>query len=151
MTGRRDGYSLLEVLIATAILAGAAMVLAGMISTGSRAGVEARTRTIGAGIVASVIDETIALGRYEPEEQEGTIVGDETWAWRLRIEPIPEYGMLRLIAEAKRADGEGADAWSAGGGSAPERGVARLVRWTALPSGPSNDTRATDGATGVGR
>ncbi len=151
MSRRRSGYSLLEVLIATAILAGAAMVLAGMIATGSRAGVEARTRTIGAGVVASVIDETIALGRFDPAEQEGTIVGDETWAWRLRIEPVPEYGMLRLIAEAKRADGEGADAWSSAGAGASGRGVARLVRWTAQPSNQANGSRAAVGASGVGR
>ena len=55
----RRGFSLLEVMIATAILAASAMVLLSLISLGTRFGSKAETRIGGLVQAQSILDESI--------------------------------------------------------------------------------------------
>lgn len=136
----RPGYSLLEAIIATAILAASAMLLATMIANGSRAILTAEERTHGAAIVSSLIDETIALRLFEPTEREGVIGTEPTWAYRVTVEPVESYGMLRIIAEALPVSDDQSDPWS--DNSMSTRTI-RLIRWT-------RDTTQSGGSQEVG-
>lgn len=57
---KRNAFSLLEVIIATAILAGSAMVLFSLISLGTKYGNRAEERTIAVSQAQSVLDEFVA-------------------------------------------------------------------------------------------
>ncbi|MCA9104761.1 MAG: hypothetical protein KDA83_05015 [Planctomycetales bacterium] len=135
----RAGYSLLEVILATAILAASALMLSSMIANGARAIEVARQRTRGAAIVSSVIDEVIALKQFDSTELEGTVGVDDPWAYRVTMEPIPDVGMLRIIAEAVPAGTDQSNPWN---GSTAQTRTIRLVRWTRLPSTESDSTQA---------
>ena len=65
----REAFSLLEVIIATAILAGSAMVLFSLISLGTKYGNRAEEKTIAVSQAQSVLDEFIA--RMPNEEIRG--------------------------------------------------------------------------------
>lgn len=86
----RRGFSLLEVMIATAILAGSAMVLLSLISLGTRFGSKAEVR-IGALVQAqSILDESI-LRIYSGESIEnytGVLPGIKPRSYRVTVEPF---------------------------------------------------------------
>ncbi|MFM7976693.1 MAG: prepilin-type N-terminal cleavage/methylation domain-containing protein, partial [Pirellula sp.] len=83
------GFSLLEVMIATAILAASAMVLLSLISLGTRFGSKAEMR-IGALVQAqSILDESI-LRMHSGESIEsytGVLPGSTPQSYRVTVEP----------------------------------------------------------------
>jgi prepilin-type N-terminal cleavage/methylation domain-containing protein len=88
--GLRRGFSLLEVMIATAILAASAMVLLSLISLGTRFGSKAETRISALVQAVSIMDETV-LAIYAGTTQESfssVLGGPEPRAYRVQIEPI---------------------------------------------------------------
>lgn len=106
----RQGFSLLEVIIATAILAGSAMVLVSMIGAGSRYGRLAEQRTLALAAASSLIDELIATNQWTRFNQETTGVYGTTdpLGYRIRVsdfspqtenqsEPIP--GLQQITVE----------------------------------------------------
>jgi type II secretory pathway pseudopilin PulG len=87
----RYAFSLLEVMIATAILAASAMVLLSLISLGTRFGSKAETR-IGASIQAqSIMDESILAVQAgsDQESYSAVLPGGQPRSYRVVIEPIP--------------------------------------------------------------
>ena len=87
----RNAFSLLEVMIATAILAASAMVLLSLISLGTRFGSKAETR-IGALIQAqSIMDESILAVQAgsDQEAYSAVLPGGQPRSYRVVIEPIP--------------------------------------------------------------
>lgn len=94
MTGlakSRYAFSLLEVMIATAILAASAMVLLSLISLGTRFGSKAESR-IGALIQAqSIMDESILAVQAgsDQETYSAVLPGGQPRNYRVVIEPIP--------------------------------------------------------------
>lgn len=86
----RRGFSLLEVMIATAVLAASAMVLLSLISLGTRFGSKAETR-IGALVQAqSILDESI-LRIHSGESIEsytGVLAGSQPRGYRVTVEPF---------------------------------------------------------------
>lgn len=88
--GLRRGFSLLEVMIATAILAASAMVLLSLISLGTRFGSKAEARISALVQAVSIMDETV-LAVYAGTTQESfssVLGGPEPRAYRVQIEPI---------------------------------------------------------------
>lgn len=83
----RRGFSLLEVIIATAVLAGSAMVLVSMIGVGSRYGQQAERRTLALAAASSLIDELIATNAPNRDTQETTgLYGFNTpLGYRIRV------------------------------------------------------------------
>jgi type II secretory pathway pseudopilin PulG len=87
----RYAFSLLEVMIATAILAASAMVLLSLISLGTRFGSKAEVR-IGALIQAqSILDESIlsVQAGNDQESYSAVLPGIQPRSYRVVIEPIP--------------------------------------------------------------
>jgi prepilin-type N-terminal cleavage/methylation domain-containing protein len=105
------GFSLLEVMIATAILAASAMVLLSLISLGTRFGSKAEMR-IGALVQAqSILDESI-LRMHSGESIDsysGVLPGSKPRGYRVTIEPfelVSPTGMGGLSGDSSFASDE---------------------------------------------
>lgn len=85
----RTAFSLLEVIIATAILAGSAMVLLSLIGMGTKYGNRAEQRTIAITQAQSMLDEFIARmpGEELREEVTGVLPGTPTRSFRIEVTP----------------------------------------------------------------
>jgi len=103
----RCGFSLLEVMIATAILAASAMVLLSLISLGTRFGSKAEVR-IGALVQAqSILDESI-LRMHAGESIEsytGVTPGAKPRSYRVTVEPF-DFSDPTAQAPSNPPDGE---------------------------------------------
>jgi prepilin-type N-terminal cleavage/methylation domain-containing protein len=84
------GFSLLEVMIATAILAASAMVLLSLISLGTRFGSKAETRIAGLVQAQSILDESILRMQAGETMESYTAVlpGTKPKSYRVTIEPF---------------------------------------------------------------
>ena len=85
----RRGFSLLEVMIATAILAASAMVLLSLISLGTRFGSKAEARIAGLVQAQSILDESILRMQAGETIESYTAVlpGTKPKSYRVTIEP----------------------------------------------------------------
>lgn len=83
-------FSLLEVIIATAILAGSAMILFSLISLGTKYGYRAEEKTIAIAQAQSVLDEFIARmpGNEDQEEVIGVLPSAPNRKFRIRVTPF---------------------------------------------------------------
>ncbi len=86
----RRAFSLLEVIIATAILAGSAMVLFSLISLGTKYGRRAEERTIAIAQAQSILDEFIArMSSHDlPEEVNGVLPSNPPRKFRINVTPF---------------------------------------------------------------
>jgi type II secretory pathway pseudopilin PulG len=101
----RYAFSLLEVMIATAILAASAMVLLSLISLGTRFGSKAETR-IGALIQAqSIMDESILSiqAGSDQESYSAVLPGEQPRSYRVVIEPIPLADPTEISSSATQS------------------------------------------------
>lgn len=94
MTGlakSRYAFSLLEVMIATAILAASAMVLLSLISLGTRFGSKAESRISALIQAQSIMDESILAVQAgsDQETYSAVLPGGQPRNYRVVIEPIP--------------------------------------------------------------
>lgn len=87
----RSAFSLLEIIIATAVLAASAMVLSSLIGLGSKYGNRAEERTIAVSQAESLMDEFLAqLGNEENqlEESTGELPGPPPSSFRISATPF---------------------------------------------------------------
>lgn len=132
----RRGFSLLEVMIATAILAASAMVLLSLISLGTRFGSKAETRIGGLVQAQSILDESIlrmqageAIESYTAVLPGTTPKSTKPKSYRVTIEPyaLAEMGGTGASGGAGTSGG-GFEAmfggFGSGGGMASARGPA---------------------------
>ncbi|MCA9131806.1 MAG: prepilin-type N-terminal cleavage/methylation domain-containing protein [Planctomycetales bacterium] len=87
---RRAGFSLLEVMLATAILAASALVLSSLLGLGAKFGSRAEERTEALAQAQSLLDEFLAMpaGAGEPlEEITGELAGPPTRNFRISLSP----------------------------------------------------------------
>jgi prepilin-type N-terminal cleavage/methylation domain-containing protein len=125
----RRGFSLLEVMIATAILAASAMVLLSLISLGTRFGSKAETRIAGLVQAQSILDESILRMQAGETIESYTAVlpGTKPKSYRVTIEPyaIGESSGTGLSGgTGTSSGGSGAmpGGFGAGGGMSSARG-----------------------------
>lgn len=88
---KRNAFSLLEVIIATAVLAASAMVLTSLIGMGSKYGNRAEERTIALSQAESLLDEFLArLGNNENrlDEVTGELPGPPSRSFRISAAPF---------------------------------------------------------------
>ena len=92
----REAFSLLEVIIATAILAGSAMVLFSLLSLGTTYGNRAEERTIAVSQAQSVLDEFIARMPSEEirEEVNGVLPSTPLRSFRIEVTPFELGGRI---------------------------------------------------------
>jgi prepilin-type N-terminal cleavage/methylation domain-containing protein len=131
----RRGFSLLEVMIATAILAASAMVLLSLISLGTRFGSKAETRIAGLVQAQSILDESILRMQAGETIESYTAVlpGTKPKSYRVTIEPfaLGETNGTGLSGETGLSGGTGTSSggsgamlggFGAGGGMSSARG-----------------------------
>lgn len=85
------GFSLLEVVLATAVLAGSAMVLVSMISMGSKYGQVAQQRVQALAAASSIADQLLVENRLEKSASEITgVVGPagSPMGYRVKLQPF---------------------------------------------------------------
>src|SRR5690606_25167750 len=85
---RRAGFSLLEVMLATAILASSAMVLSSLLGLGAKFGRRAEARTEALSQAQSLLAEFLAMPGEEPEaesERTGLLNSSPPRAFRIRM------------------------------------------------------------------
>lgn len=92
----RGAFSLLEVMIATAILAGSAMVLLSLIDFGTRLGNRSEARITALVLAQSILDESIArLSGEMPSDNEsqsnysGSLPGAPSRSYRVTFDTVP--------------------------------------------------------------
>lgn len=87
----RSAFSLLEIIIATAILAASAMVLTSLLGLGTTFGNRAEQRTVAMSQAQSLLDEYLAVPRSEAnaeEEVTGDLPGAPPHRFRLSVAPF---------------------------------------------------------------
>ena len=105
---RRTAFSLLEVIIATAILAGSAMVLFSLIGMGTKYGNKAEQRTLAVTQAQSMLDEFIARLPNEEirDEVTGVLPGMPPRSFRIEVTP---YEWPASKGDAKRTSSTTSD------------------------------------------
>ncbi len=99
----RRGLTLLEVVLALAILAIAFGILAQLSGLGMRAAREARQLTRGQIYCESIMAE-MTSGATLPTQTQGSVPDDPTWTFETALEAADVNGMVRLIVVVQRAD-----------------------------------------------
>jgi Tfp pilus assembly protein PilV len=174
--GRRlrwQAFSLMEVIVATAVLAAAGAALVGLIGQASRLGLQAQRRSDALQAATTVLEEAIGMrGRLRSGETRGAVAGSADWQFEMRCEPFrgvaggrpvagaaagsSETRVMRVTVEifpreTQSSVGSRTGSKSPGGASGERRGVVRLVRLirvrTAADSGSSATGAASAAAT----
>lgn len=86
MSRPRRGFSLMEMIVATAILAGSGAALFTLIGQGSQFGRRAEEQATALQLAQSVLDEALAMPS-EIDEQ-ATFEQDPRWAYRMERDPL---------------------------------------------------------------
>jgi prepilin-type N-terminal cleavage/methylation domain-containing protein len=127
----RRGFSLLEVMIATAILAASAMVLLSLISLGTRFGSKAEARIGGLVQAQSILDESILRMQAGETIESYTAVlpGTKPKSYRVTIEPFAlgesnGTGLSGGTGTSSGGSGAMLGGFGAGGGMSSARGPA---------------------------
>lgn len=104
---RRNGFSLIEVILALAIFAGALAVLGEIWWLANRSAAEAAAETQAALLAESLLDRALAAGTEvtavsrQPVEtafpaSEGSSTSEPRWLYSLSVEPLDDEGLERL-------------------------------------------------------
>ena len=116
----REGFSLLEILVALAVFALAAMALLNLSGESVRTAARVQDRTLG-GIVADNVAAEAALGMGTNSAGQAVLAGRQ-WTWRRDIQPTGVAGLERI--EVRVSPGE----------AAAEEAARRIVFRTTGPS-----------------
>lgn len=110
--GRCGGFSLMEVIVATAVLAAAGAALLGLIGQASRLALKSQRRTDALQAATTVMEEAIAMrGRLRSGETSGEIAGNPDWSFVLRCEPFRGGGESGRGAGTAAAGTEATRVW----------------------------------------
>lgn len=143
---RRSGFSLLEVMIATGILATSAFLLLSLISSGATFGNKAEQLTEAMILCNNRMAETEWMSIEELNRTDNLQLCPESdnWAFRRTVEPLNESGLHRVVVEVFSS--EQMEELPVGGADRNQRPAARLVQWVKVsdrmfdpsPSSPRN-------------
>jgi type II secretory pathway pseudopilin PulG len=130
----RGGFSLLEVILATAVLAGSGAALFALIGQASKLAVRAEQRSEALQIAESVLDEFIAMGSQQQSEMNGVYEANPAWAYQLQVDSPLANGLGTASNISSKSDG-GDSSGNASSGESPTEtsisgGTTRLVRIT---------------------
>jgi len=129
----RSGFSLMEMVIATAVLAGSGVALFALVGQASQLARKAEERTVALQLAQSTLDEFLAGGsdaETETEtETEGTFESDPRWSYRIEQSDIGANGQsetrLKKIVVSIYRSSESSGAAQGNTDSA----IVSLVRW----------------------
>lgn len=122
------GLSLLEVIIATAILAGSGLVLFSIIGMGSKYALRAEEITYAHHFAQTVLDEWQASSSAIGTEQTGTLEEAPQWSFRIESQNLDDPGLATVTVEIFHS-------LDAAGASSSEEPIYQLTRWVRIGSG----------------
>jgi|694.fasta_scaffold00861_32 type II secretory pathway pseudopilin PulG len=127
---RRRGLSLLEVIIATAILSGAGFVLFSIIGLGAKYARRAEAITLAHHFAQSILDEAIAQPDTIGKDKTETILEAPEWSYRITTNPLEDPSLVQVTVEVfPTQETSGA---SASTGDTPS--TYQLSRWIRIPA-----------------
>lgn len=132
----------MEMVIATAILAGSGAALFALVGQASRLARKAEERTVALQLAQSTLDEFLANGGDAEQEAEGGFESDPRWSYRIEQSQVeasgsPDRPLNKITVSILRAAG-GERTTTA----AADAAVVRLVRWSR--SSEPTDPLSTD-------
>jgi len=96
-------FSLLEVILATAIIAASSMVLLRLISTGTQHQRRGERRATGQMICQSLIDQMMINPELRQSVENQAVEGHPDWKYTAQIEPTGHQGLMRVRIRAAEA------------------------------------------------
>jgi len=129
---RVRGLSLLEVIIATAILAGSGLALFSIIGMGSKYALRAEELTYAHHFAQSALDEWLAAPTAVGTEQTGTFEEAPEWIYRVESQTLDSPGLCVVTVEVFRSQTLQSTATT-------EEPTYRLTRWVRVPNDASAD------------
>jgi type II secretion system protein I len=124
---RRGGFSLLEVIIATGILATSTVLLLSLFATGERHAKRAEERVFAQMLCQSTLDELLADPSQLQRVEDELLAGYGDWTYSVDWTPTDIEGLVRLHVSVKHVD---AIDQLENRGTVSDRNVFELVRWT---------------------
>ena len=94
--GNRRGLSLLEVIIATGVVASSTVLLLSMLSTGQQHGQRGQRRVIAQMLCSSLLDELVANPAALQEVEDEPVPGQPEWTYRVDVEPMEIPDLVRV-------------------------------------------------------
>lgn len=126
---RRQGFSLLEVIIATAILVAASMTLLRLLSIGQQHQVRAERRATAQSLCQTLVDQQ-QIGIADARQVDREIFpADPEWAYSVDQQPTEFAGVVRLRVRVWENDEPDLPS------NRSERPVFEIVRWMRSPVG----------------
>jgi general secretion pathway protein I len=126
----RRGFTLLEVLVAVAVLGLALVMLMGLLSRGLREVAEAEQRSVAAMYLQGLLDNAGRVARLRPGRSGGPL-GDGRYRWQREVVAVP----LPWAAPAGGPRAAGADGGEPGAAAEPQLlRVTVEVRWGDAPA-----------------
>ena len=132
----RSGFSLLEMIIATEILAASTILLLGLFSTGERHANRAETLVMAQMLCQSTLDELLAdPSQLRPVDDE-PIEGYEDWTFSVDWKPTEITGLVAIRVSVKRQTEIDSDVGASRlvNQAGATRGTFELLRWARIPS-----------------
>ncbi len=120
----RRGYSLIEMILATAVLAASGLALQTLLAQASRLALRSEQQTMALQLAETLIDETIAIPPQDDRTMETTFAHDDRWSYRLQIEAVSDIRMSRITAEVFFGENGKSNLTNT-----EQEPLCRLVRW----------------------
>ena len=106
---KRNGLSLLEVILAVAILGGALAVIGQLLNLGYRSAVEAKLRS-DANILADATMAEVAAGIIPLQSHSATAIdGNPEWLYSVDVQPAETLGLLSVLVTVEQSPMTAAD------------------------------------------
>ena len=97
------GFSLLEVIIATGIMATSSALLLSLLSTGEQHATRAETRGMAQVLCHTKLDELLADPQQLREVNKEPLLGYEDWQYSVNWQPLEIPGLIRIRVSVQRA------------------------------------------------
>ncbi|WDQ15703.1 pilus assembly FimT family protein [Rhodopirellula sp. P2] len=125
-----SGLSLMEMVLATALLASSGVALFTLVGQATQLARRAEERTVALQMAQSTMDEFLATGSNAELEMEGSFPSDPRWRYRIELSDVEateqnESRLKRIVVSIDRANERG----GASSNSA-DTAIVSLVRWT---------------------
>jgi len=107
---RRDGFSLVELLVALAVFSLAAMALLNLAGENTRSAARVEDRTLGGVVAENLAVEAAIASRLDEGESTGeTRLADRSWRWTRTVAATDDPDLLRVDIRVSSAEGLAAD------------------------------------------